>query len=190
MKVQVGPTGIWLRVAANIHRFDAGLAAALAGFFQERGGNVLDVGCGDGSYLRSLREAGIECDGYDGSPNTPAMTGGLCGVLDFSKPVQLDTRYDWVLSLEVGEHIPRELEPVFIDNLHACNTRGVVLSWAVPGQGGIGHANERSNEYVKDVFECLGYHNDVQAESLLRAAVTDCYWFRDTLMIFVKKNGE
>src|SRR3990172_12853162 len=105
MKVEVGPTGIWLRVADNIHRFDAGLAAALASFFQERGGNVLDFGCGDGSYVRSLREAGIECDGYDGNPNAPAMTGGLCGVLDFTLPVRLNLTYAWVLSLEVGEHI-------------------------------------------------------------------------------------
>ena len=182
--MKIGPTGIWLNAQGYHHRLDAGLAAAIAAFLLERGGNALDAGCGDGSYVKALRAAGIECDGFDGNPNTREITGGLCGVLDFALPVKLVAPYAWVLSLEVGEHIPCGYEHVFVRNLHLCNTQGVILSWAVPGQGGVGHLNERSNEHVKGIFGSMGYRNDLEAENTLRAAVTDCLWFRDTLMVF------
>lgn len=38
------------------------------------------------------------------------------------------------MSLEVGEHIPKPYEHVFLGNLHENNECGVMLSWAVPGQ--------------------------------------------------------
>ena len=186
--MKISPTGVWLNAGTHHHRFDAGLAAAIVEYLQARGGDVLDAGCGDGAYVRALRAAGILCDGYDGNPNTPALTGDICGVLDFALPVHLLASYSWILCLEVGEHIPPELEPVFIHNLHIHNSRGVILSWAVPGQGGVGHFNERDNEYVKGAFGRLGYTNNLQAESEMRAAVTDtCFWFRDTLMVFERE---
>src|SRR5262245_13716833 len=65
------------------HCFDERLANALARFFTAT--SVVDLGCGDGSYTRALRDAEIECRGYDGNPNTPEMSGGLCEVLDLSR---------------------------------------------------------------------------------------------------------
>ena len=70
---------------------------------------------------------------YDGSPNVAAVTNGLCNTLDLSKPHNIGAS-DWVLSLEVGEHIPRQYEDAFIQNLHNSNRLGMVLSWAVEGQ--------------------------------------------------------
>ena len=36
--------------------------------------------------------------------------------------------------LEVGEHIPAELEAKFLNNLSSSARRMVILTWAVPGQ--------------------------------------------------------
>ena len=53
---------------------------------------------------------------------------------------------DWVICLEMGEHIPNRFEPMVIANLHAHNTRGVILSWARLGQPGYGHVNNHSSK--------------------------------------------
>lgn len=174
-------TGIWLD-NDQTHWFDPDLATALGRFFMQNGNSVVDLGCGRGEYVQSLREIGLECKGYDGNPQTPALSDGLGEVLDLSIPVTLP-RFDWVLSLEVGEHIPRHNEGVFIRNLYKHCRSGIVLSWAVPDQGGEGHFNERSNSYVKQLFSTLGFYNDLENERILRNAAS-LKWFKDTLMVF------
>jgi hypothetical protein len=52
----------------------------------------------------------------------------------------------------VAEHIPPEYESIFIENLISCNRKGIILSWAIPGQGGHGHFNEKPNDYVIDLI--------------------------------------
>ena len=39
------------------------------------------------------------------------------------------------LYLQVAEHLPPSMEPFFLYHLHRHNQKGVVLSWAIPGQG-------------------------------------------------------
>ena len=108
-------------------------------------------------------------------------------VLDLSKPHKFDEPYDWIMSLEVGEHLPKEFEDVFIENLHNNNKKGIVLSWAIIGQGGRGHINEQNNDYIKEKIMKLGYTNDVEAEQKMRAAAS-LGWFKNTLMVFRKIN--
>ena len=86
-------------------------------------------------------------------------------------------KYDWVISLEVGEHIPKEYENIFIENLHKNNIRGIVLSWAIKGQGGDGHVNEQDNYYIKNIFQDLCYENDLEAENTLRE-LSEHAWFK------------
>ena len=52
------------------------------------------------------------------------------------------------MSIEVGEHIPAELESKFLNNLVNSARRMVVLTWAVPGQGGEGHVNGQTAEAI------------------------------------------
>jgi hypothetical protein len=94
------------------------------------------------------------------------------------------TPHEFVLSLEVGEHLPPEYEETFIKNLIRNSVRGIVLSWAKPGQAGAGHVNLRTEAYIKQKFKTLGYINNIQAEARLRSAVTNCDWFKDTIMVF------
>jgi hypothetical protein len=89
------------------------------------------------------------------------------------------------LSLEVGEHLPSEFEDTFINNLHNNNKYGMVLSWAIEGQGGHGHFNERNNDYIKSKICELGYLNDIYSENILRKNSTCCY-FKNTIMVFRK----
>jgi len=69
---------------------------------------------------------------------------------------------DWVMSLEVGEHLPEEFTAEFLKNIHRNNRRGVIMSWALahPWASGQGHINKRSNDEVGCLFEQLGYEFD------------------------------
>ena len=105
--------------------------------------------------------------------------------MDLSKPNKLEEKFDWVLCLEVGEHIPKEYESILIKNIDDNNTKGVVLSWAVVGQGGDGHVNCQDNEYIKEAFSSLNYTNDEYSEFTLRSHAT-LPWFKNTIMVFRK----
>ena len=191
----VSERGYWLgaeATALGMHDFDEKLSAGLVSFFaREAAARVADLGCGAGHYVAALNAAHILADGFDGNPATVEMTGGAasrCSVLDLSVPQRLSQRYDWVLSLEVGEHLPRAYEAVFLGNLHANNTRGIVLSWAIVGQGGDGHVNERDNDYVREQIHALGYITDHAAEARLRSSVRLDY-FANTVMVFRRRVG-
>ena len=78
---------------------------------------------------------------------------------------------DWVMSVEMAEHVPKSLEAAVVANLHWLNTKGIVLTWALPGQPGSGHINGRSNRYVHSLLHQLGYTRDAEAEAVLRGTV-------------------
>jgi hypothetical protein len=105
--------------------------------------------------------------------------------LDLSVSVDLSP-LDLVLSLEVGEHLPPQFESIFIQNLHKHNTKAIIVSWAIEGQGGWGHFNERNNSYIKQKFLDLGYYNDIDEEKLIRDA-SALPWFKNTIMVFKNK---
>jgi len=185
--LQIHKHGYWQGAnVSTLHYFDPSLADALVHFFtEEKAQSIVDFGCGMGDYVRVLLANHFDCQGYDGNPDTKVLSQGFCDVLDLSEPVNLSKHYDWVVSLEVGEHLPPEHETVFMDNLHRHNIHGIVLSWAVIGQGGYGHFNEQNNDYIKQKMAQYGYINDLEAESILRNAAS-LEWFKNTIMVFRK----
>ena len=166
--------------------YDHALGESLTRFFKiENVKSLVDFGCGMGNYVKTFQENNINAIGFDGNPNTPELTNNLCKVLDLSVAKQFDESFDWVISLEVGEHLPRQFEDIFIYNLHNNNKHGIVLSWAVKGQGGHGHFNEQNNDYIKSKICNLGYINDIASEKTLRSD-SSVYWFKNTIMVFRK----
>ncbi|XP_023347546.1 uncharacterized protein LOC111716340 [Eurytemora carolleeae] len=114
-----------------------------------------------------MGEKSVEWTGLDGGSNVNSFCGKnvtlqendvitvpkVC-FLDASIPVNLENfdalgaPFDWVVSIEVGEHIPAEYMMIYIDNLIRLSKYGIIISWAVVGQDGHGHVNTRSNEDV------------------------------------------
>ena len=177
-------SGAWRLEATNYTYFmDRGLVLALANLFA--GGSVIELGAGKGCYSAALRRAGVpSVRAFDGAPGVGAMTRGLVQTADLTTKLGLGVA-DWVLCLEVAEHIPRAFEERLLGNLHAHNRRGVVLSWS-DNAGGNGHVNLRSNAWVVNRMAEMGYVHDEAAEQALRRAVNDIHWFRTTLMAFRK----
>ncbi|CAE7201473.1 SLC2A3, partial [Symbiodinium pilosum] len=188
LKELVGPTGAWRSWSSQLHHHDPGLAHALGAFIQyQKPKKVIDMGCGSGFYVRAMRARGIDCDGFDGHQDTESLTDGLCYHADFAD-VELPKKiclegYDWCICLEVFEHVPKHLEDQLVDCLLAGAGKGLVLSVATPGQGGLGHVNEQPHEYVISRLEERGLILDANSHLRLRQ-YCQLPWFRENLLVF------
>ena len=169
------------------HKIDGGLMDALPQIFEENS-TVVDFGCGNADYVKNLIKSGFECEAYDGNPNTPEMTDGIGKVLNLSKDFDLGKTFDYVVSLEVAEHIPKKFQDVYVNNLIKHTDSYLIMSWALKGQGGDGHVNEQNEDYVLDLFNELGmtYHQDI---SKMLRDVAQLGWFKKTIYVFSKKNN-
>jgi len=181
----INNTGYWEgKDVEDNHSYDTILSMGLVEFLKsENAESVADFGCGLGDYVKALNAAGIPAEGFDGNPYTPELSDGYGYVQDLSLPFTLNRQYDWVISLEVGEHIPYRFETNFIENLVRHGKKGIILSWAIKGQGGYGHVNCRNNPYIKKKMESYGLVNDVKAEKYLRKN-SFFPWFKNTIMVF------
>lgn len=185
--MEIHPHGYWT-IADRRYRFDKRLAKNIAKFAKGRGvETILDVGCGGGAYTFFLRDMGFEVDGFDGNPHTPDITNGECMVADFATYLNILPR-DMILCLEVAEHIPRSRQGVFVDNLLKSSPDIIIISWAVEGQGGMGHINCRNNDYVINLFSNYDYSyiEDASLELRRRSSMS---WFKNTIMVYENKNA-
>jgi len=184
--VIIGEHGEWIGDDGPYrdHHFDAPLADAILGIIP-KGQSILDIGCGNGAYVAYFNLHNRYANGVDGNPAIDGVRG--CKVMDAALPMNYFL-HDWVVSLEVGEHIPAEFEDMFIANLHDHNKFGIILSWAIPGQGGTGHVNERFNDYIIGKVWPLGYRYDQTTSQVLRDTAS-AQWFKRTLMCFKRSVG-
>jgi len=152
--------------------------------------SAADFGAGMGGYALYLKRMGVEevhC--YDGNEVIVKSSGGLCQALDLSQLQKDVPTVDMVYSLEVGEHIPKEFEANFLDNLSNAAKKGVFLSWAAPLQGGTGHFNEQPKEYIISAMEKRGFAFDNATSVQIRKNARECldfWWFSRNVIVFVK----
>ena len=183
--MKIAPNGSWLCETAEPHGFDEPLAAAI--YRQMREWNCTDIkdfGCGSGKYVKYFNDRGLWSVGYDGNPNTPHFD-PHCYVLDLSTNVNIEP-CEVVLSLEVGEHVPQQFEQVFLDNLALHAEKYLILSWFPrPGEG-IGHVNERSNEYIISQMNDRTFYFLPEVTENLRREST-LWWFKESLMAYARK---
>ena len=159
--------------------------------------SVLDFGAGVGQYGRELQGEGLRWRGFDGAGDVEEYTDGFVKYADLTIPLSIQPRADWVVSFEVGEHVPRKHELMVVRNLHAHNKCGVLLSWACC-HSGHQHVNLRPNALVIEWFDQLGYYYDARrTEAMrnprLREQLRDnrthrVYgWFATSVMLFVRR---
>ena len=164
------------------HKIDDGLMMALPQILESES-SIVDFGCGNADYIKTLLTSGFKCEAYDGNPNTPIMTGGIGKVLDLTHKFDLGKTFDYVISLEVAEHIPKEYEEIYIDNLIRHTDSYLIISWAVKGQGGDGHVNEQDEEYVLNLFKKKNMIYNKEVSDAFRNVAT-LGWFKETIFVF------
>ncbi|CAE8607551.1 unnamed protein product [Polarella glacialis] len=186
--LSISPSGAWLGAsAAGYHMHDRPFADALIEFFNSRQAETVgDFGCGLGLYVRDFRSAGLRAGGFDGNPATGEITEGRCLQADLSRELDLGTRWHWVLSLEVAEHIPRYFEDSFLANLDRHTCSGMVLSWG--NQAGEGHVNLRTSSEVEELLSARGFRSLPLVARRLRAAAT-LPWLQNTVLVFERESS-
>ena len=176
-------TGIWSLQLAKKHKCDYLLAETIPTYYKPK--KFADLGCGNGQYCAIFKSIGWNIvHGYEGTPNIKSL--GVYDdimTIDLSQRRYVDIDYDLVLCLEVGEHIPRKHEQIFIENVCEFTSKYLILSWAIPGQGGTGHYNEQPNEYIIEQFVNRGLKLSAAMTHVLRNHST-LPWFKNTIMVF------
>jgi 2-polyprenyl-3-methyl-5-hydroxy-6-metoxy-1,4-benzoquinol methylase len=177
--------GYWTSTKeTDTHIFDTSLANATINICKDNIKTIVDIGCGNGKYTSYFNDNGFYCIGFDGSPLTPELTNNLCHIMDFSEPANVG-EYDLVFCLEVGEHIPKEYEQIFLDNIIRAAKKDVILSWALIGQQGDGHVNCQNNDYIIREMLLRGFNLDPDKSNFLRKEAS-LDWLRGTIMYFKK----
>lgn len=174
--------GIWNAEFAKHHQSSEKLAKWLANYLPKEF-HAIDFGCGTGYYMGYLENEGFSTTGVDGyKPETPLCKNFIQH--DLTTPLDFQVECS-VISLEVGEHLPKEAQETFINTLVNHCFEHLILSWAEIGQPGIGHINCRSQEDVIADIESRGFKLNKNATADARNNIDDnTDWFRRTLLIF------
>ena len=175
-------TGSW--VGQQEHIYDKGLGMALLSFFRHKNAeSVLDLGAGDGSYVQMLRQGGLRAGCFDGNPAVRELSQKRCLQADLSEEHDFGQRWDWVMSIEVAEHVPHVFERTYLNNLERHSCEGIIISWANPFQQGKGHVNGKPWRQVQRLFEDRGFWYDANSSASLRRK-SRLGWFRQNIMVF------
>jgi glycosyltransferase involved in cell wall biosynthesis len=148
--------------------------------------NVLDLGCGPGTYVESFTEIGVDALGYDTDPRVIGKENLLCKSL-----FDLEHTAPVVLCLETAEHIKSPKNGLIVKAMVDALDPGGILIWtaAKPGQGGVGHINCRPKEYWEKRFNKAGLIREVELEKTLIDFISQGYhmgWFIQNLLIYRK----
>lgn len=169
------------------------IATAINTFAVDEGyRSIADYGAGLGGFGMFLKQQGIpEVHCYDADPIVVKTSGGLCQTVDLGKEQPSLPKVDLAMTLEVGEHIPKEFEQSFLNNLAEAGTKAVVVSWAHPGQGGTRHVNEQPQWYIADQLRQRGYALDRYRTEAMRTSAQGCHewWYSQNTMAFKKRDA-
>lgn len=184
MKSTEPQNGIWNQwLADTYHQSSPKLAAFLAKLLP-KDKKVIDLGCGNAFYISELEKEGFDCIGVEGSALNNFLSKNVV-IEDLTNPIHLLVT-GCVISLEVGEHLPEWAEQTFLNTVCCHCNDTLVLSWALPGQPGIGHINCKPQEYIKEQVEKRGFIFDAYTTNQIRDNHIDdnTDWFRRTILIF------
>lgn len=139
--------------------FAQGLARWVKEYYNPK--RIVDIGCGPGTYVYSFQEVDIDSHGYDINPvvlDKPSLT--QISMFDLNDPSE------FIICLEVAEHIETSLNDDIVDSLYKNLKPGgtLIFSAAHPGQGGVGHINCQTKEYWLEKFELRGLKRNLDAE--------------------------
>lgn len=153
---------------------------------------VYDLGCGLGRYVQALRKEGFRATGLEGTPGIETIA--ACGdiyTVDLSRPLPSRWKKEprgSVISLEVGEHIPKDRETVFLDNIDALCRKHLVLSWAVKGQNGLRHVNELNAEELLPKLTERGFRLlDEVTKQFREKAGAELRWFKNSIYVLERE---
>ena len=152
--------------------------------------SIIDFGCGSGLFLKTLSDKsdadyiGLNFD----TPSNLIIDRSKFISADFSKPINLERKFNLVISLEVAEHIDIKSADIFIDSLVNHSKGLIMFSAATPGQGGENHINEQPHEFWHVKFGNYGFKKCDIIRPIIKDDKTVPFWYRNN--IFIYERGE
>jgi hypothetical protein len=182
--LDVSSSGAWVISENFVYNFDQRLADAILTFVS---GDVLELGAGLGCYSHYFRDSRklSRVVSVEGAANVAELTGDLVSQADLTQDHNFG-HFDWAITLEVAEHIPKQFEDTYIRNIISTSPKGIIISWAVPNQPGTGHVNGQTNQYVIELMNRHGYDFDQSKTTYLREQA-QLGWFKHTSMVFTRR---
>lgn len=184
---EISKTGFWNGETAHHHHVHSDkLSEWICKFITEQQIETMtDFGCGLGQYCNDV-ESQTMCQALGIEGNKPKEA-----VYDNIREYDLTTDItpnglicDLAISLEVGEHIPKEHMATYLDNITYNAKDYLITSWAVRGQDGFGHVNCLNNDEILPEFEKRGFILMEKETKEARSVIEDkAHWFRNTLFI-------
>lgn len=163
------------------------LNLAMAAFGTPR--SLLDVGCGEGKGIDRCLDLGIRAIGVD--LGVVEESRGWFVRHDLHDPLDLGVSFDWVLCLEVAEHLEAAAAGTLCDSIvrHVAKPHGrLFFTAAVPGQHGPGHLNCQPLQYWRTLLESRGLVwlaiESQQLSGLWTKAAPRAPWYGRNLQIF------
>lgn len=187
---KISETGYWQGDTAHKHHiYSEGLGLWICNFLKDskqEDSIIYDFGCGLGNYLKMLDDSGFKnIIGFEAEiPDKKVFD----NIKQQDLTQKMDLKKGNIISLEVGEHIPKQYMNNYLDNISNNCDNYLIISWATPGQPGYGHVNCLDNDQVISLFEQKGFRYLSEETLNARKGVEKdiCYWFKNTLLIFKK----
>lgn len=152
--------------------------------------SILDIGCGDGRWLKQALSGGVTTiAGVDGpwtDVKSMMIPVDCLYIRDFSKTYDLGRRFDVAICLEVAEHVAPEHAEQFVASL-AARSDCVLFGAAIPYQGGFRHINERWQSYWAKLFAAEGYQVFDLFRERLWANDRVHFWYKQNMLLYIKE---
>ena len=146
---------------------------------------VVDVGCGEGDWLREFARFGCAGVGYDGSltDSQAGLVTYLGGDLIPRLADRMIGHADLAICVEVAEHLPESSADDLVATL--VEAAPVILwSAAIPHQGGYMHINEQWPSYWAARFAEYGYAANQELRWQLWTDQRITPWYRMNLLLW------
>jgi hypothetical protein len=186
---EIHPTGYWSGSSAHSHHIHSKkLSNWICNFLKDQKNYfIYDMGCGLGNYLLDLKNNGFtKLIGFEAEPPEKKVFYNIIAK-NLTLPIELEKKGN-VISLEVGEHIPKKYMNTYLDNVCKNCSNYLITSWAIRNQGGFGHVNCLDNYEILPEYEKRGFKLLEEETKEARKTIENrCFWFRNTLFI-MKKN--
>ncbi|MEQ8508027.1 MAG: methyltransferase domain-containing protein [Rhodospirillaceae bacterium] len=154
--------------------------------------SVLDIGCGHGAWLQVAKELGADTiQGIDGPwiEQSELLIPSSCfSSQSLEDPLDLDQKFDLVISLEVAEHLPKTAADVFVDSV-VRHGDVILFSAAIPFQGGNGHVNEQWPGYWAEKFALRGFKTLDVIRPMIWGDESVFWWLQQNTLLLLNESA-
>ena len=145
--------------------------------------SVLDIGAGEGHA--ALYFAGKGCNVFAIDNDKQAITHAVYPVIKADVTVApFHVTTDLVYMAEFVEHLPETALPHLSDSLQ--RTEWVVMTYAIPGNEGVGHVNLQDIDYWIAWMHSVGFEIDSEKTNAVRAKAKHVH-FKNRGLVFKRK---